>query len=159
MKILDNLLSRKDKEPPKYANEGRGKRILVVEDERNLMRLIAEVHLKRRGYEVRCAYNGRDALREIEKQIPDLIITDLRMPIMSGEELVKNIKANPDQRINEIPIIMLTAKVSDSEVFKGWQAGCFAYLTKPYNPLELFRFMREAFHPSDMYDTEKTYEI
>jgi len=158
--ILEKLLGKKVENVDPQSLEGYGKKVLVVEDNPPLLKLICEVHLKPRGYTVISKYNGRDAWLELERGFtPDIIITDLMMPIMNGEELVKKIKSSKNQRIKDIPIIMLTGKDRDEDVFKGWQSGCFAYLTKPYNPHELFTFMKQAFRPVEDFEGETVYDL
>src|SRR5438094_5646958 len=118
------------------------KKILAVDDERHIVRLV-EVNLARAGYQVVTAFDGREALQKVESEKPDLIVLDVMMPYMDGFEVLRNLKANPDTR--EIPVIMLTAKAQDADVFRGWQSGVDCYLTKPFNPMELLTFVKRIF--------------
>ena len=118
------------------------KRILAVDDERHIVRLI-QVNLERAGYEVMTAGDGLQALEVVAKDRPDLIVLDWMMPQLNGMETLKRLKANP--ATNNIPVIMLTAKSQDADVFKGWQSGCDCYLTKPFNPMELLAFVKRIF--------------
>lgn len=115
------------------------KRILAVDDERHIVRLV-QVNLERAGYEVDCAYDGREALEKVKQSKPDLIVLDVMMPHLDGFQVLKTLKANADTR--DIPVIMLTAKAQDQDVFRGWQSGVDSYLTKPFNPLELISFVQ-----------------
>jgi two-component system alkaline phosphatase synthesis response regulator PhoP len=118
------------------------KKILAVDDERHIVRLV-EVNLQRAGYEVVTAYDGREALEKVKSENPDLVVLDVMMPYMDGFEVLKHLKAEPETA--EIPVIMLTAKAQDADVFRGWQSGVDCYLTKPFNPMELLTFVKRIF--------------
>jgi two-component system alkaline phosphatase synthesis response regulator PhoP/two-component system response regulator VicR len=118
------------------------KKILAVDDERHIVRLV-EVNLQRAGYEVVTAFDGREALEKVKAETPDLVVLDVMMPYMDGFEVLKNLKADPVTA--EIPVIMLTAKAQDADVFRGWQSGVDCYLTKPFNPMELLTFVKRIF--------------
>ena len=118
------------------------KKILAVDDERHIVRLI-QVNLERAGYQVVTAYDGREALKKIEEEHPDLIVLDVMMPYMNGLETLKEIRANPQTR--NLPVIMLTAKAQDQDVFQGYSYGVDIYLTKPFNPVELLTFVKRIF--------------
>jgi two-component system, OmpR family, alkaline phosphatase synthesis response regulator PhoP len=118
------------------------KKILAVDDERHIVRLV-EVNLQRAGYEVVTAYDGREALEKVKTENPDLVVLDVMMPYMDGFEVLKNLKGDPTTA--DIPVIMLTAKAQDADVFRGWQSGVDCYLTKPFNPMELLTFVKRIF--------------
>ena len=118
------------------------KKILAVDDEKHIVRLV-QVNLERAGYEVVTASDGVEALEQVKNELPDMIVCDVMMPRMDGFEVLRRLKA--DQSTREIPVIMLTAKAQDADVFKGWQSGVDAYLTKPFNPMELLAFVRRIF--------------
>jgi two-component system, OmpR family, alkaline phosphatase synthesis response regulator PhoP len=118
------------------------KKILAVDDEKHIVRLV-EVNLQRAGYNVVTAYDGREALEKVKSEKPDLVVLDVMMPYMDGFEVLKNLKADPETA--EIPVIMLTAKAQDADVFRGWQSGVDCYLTKPFNPMELLTFVKRIF--------------
>ncbi len=101
------------------------------------------MNLERQGYEVLTAFDGKEALQKVEEERPDLVVLDVMMPYMDGFEVLQNLKRNPDTR--DIPVIMLTAKAQDADVFKGWQSGVDCYLTKPFNPMELISFVKRIF--------------
>ena len=133
------------------------RKILAVDDERHIVRLI-QVNLERSGYQVVTAFDGAEALKKVEAERPDLIVLDVMMPKMDGFEVLKRLQANPETR--DIPIIMLTAKAQDADVFRGWSSGVSAYLTKPFNPLELLTFIKRIFSGYDDYEGgEKTWEL
>ena len=118
------------------------KKILVVDDERHIVRLV-EVNLQRAGYDVLTAYDGVEALEKVASETPDMIVLDVMMPRMDGFEVLQNLQANPATA--DIPVIMLTAKAQDADIFKGWQSGVSSYLTKPFNPRELLTFVERIF--------------
>ncbi len=118
------------------------KKILVVDDEKHIVRLV-QVNLERAGYEVATAYDGVEALEKVEKENPDMIVLDVMMPRKDGFETLKELQANP--KTKDIPVIMLTAKAQDADIFKGWASGVSSYLTKPFNPRELLTFVDRIF--------------
>jgi two-component system alkaline phosphatase synthesis response regulator PhoP/two-component system response regulator VicR len=133
------------------------KKILAVDDERHIVRLV-QVNLERAGYEVITAFDGVEALRKVHDEKPDLIVLDVMMPQMDGFETLKNLKANPATR--DIPVIMLTAKAQDADVFRGWQSGVDCYLTKPFNPLELLTFVKRIFQSlEEMDEQDNVYDL
>lgn len=118
------------------------KRILVVDDERHIVRLV-QVNLERAGYEVLTAFDGVEALEKVKTEMPDMLVLDVMMPRMDGFEVLKNLQNDP--RYQNIPVIMLTAKAQDADIFKGWASGVSSYLTKPFNPRELLVFVERIF--------------
>lgn len=116
------------------------KRILVAEDEQDIQELI-EFTLRYGGYDVLNASNGKEALEITQKEQPDLVLMDIRMPVMSGLEACKFIKSNP--KTEKIPIVFLTAKGQKSEISEGLEAGAIDYLLKPFSPEELNKRLRE----------------
>jgi two-component system alkaline phosphatase synthesis response regulator PhoP/two-component system response regulator VicR len=122
------------------------RKILAVDDEKHIVRLV-QVNLERQGYEVVTANDGKEALKKVEEERPDLLVLDVMMPYMDGFEVLQNLRRNPETR--DIPVIMLTAKAQDADVFKGWQSGVDCYLTKPFNPMELISFVKRIFGSMD----------
>ena len=118
------------------------KKILAVDDERHIVRLV-QVNLERAGYQVVTAFDGKEALEKVEAENPDLVVLDVMMPYMDGFEVLQQLRKNPATR--ELPVIMLTAKAQDADVFRGWQSGVDCYLTKPFNPMELISFVKRIF--------------
>lgn len=110
------------------------KRLLVVDDEPNLLTAIAAV-LRGENYEVMTARHGRDALLQIAKSMPDLIVSDVRMPVMDGFKLARQLRVAPHTAL--IPIVFLTAKDETDDRVEGFRAGVDVYLTKPFEPNEL----------------------
>ena len=106
------------------------KLILIVEDEREIQLFLSE--LLKDTYKIITADNGIEALSKMKTEIPDLIITDVMMPIMGGIELCEKIKTN-DQTCH-VPIIMLTAKSTITQRIEGLESGANAYISKPFHP-------------------------
>jgi DNA-binding response OmpR family regulator len=107
------------------------KTILVVDDEIKITEVIKS-YLEAAGYTVLSAHNGTGALSLFEKNPPALIVLDLMLPDISGEDICRNIR-----RKSNVPIIMLTAKVDDADVISGLGIGADDYLTKPFSPKQL----------------------
>ena len=117
--------------------------VLVVDDEpmaRSMLRLI----LVRAGFEVREAEDGKAALSEVDRLLPDLMILDIMMPGIDGFEVCERLRA--DENTNSLPIIMLSAKTDTESVKRGLNLGANKYLTKPVGPDELTRHVREVLH-------------
>ena len=110
------------------------KRILVVEDQEDNRQIIRDM-LAQTDYEISEAENGEEALAEIAKQRPDLILMDIQLPIMDGYTATRRIKA--DRALRSIPIIAVTSYALSGEDKKAREAGCDDYIPKPYSPREL----------------------
>jgi two-component system alkaline phosphatase synthesis response regulator PhoP/two-component system response regulator VicR len=133
------------------------RKILVVDDERHIVRLV-QVNLERAGYQVVSAFDGKEALKKVDSEQPNLIVLDVMMPHMDGFEVLKRLRGNAATK--NIPVIMLTAKAQDADVFRGWASGVDCYLTKPFNPMELLTFVKRIFESYDeMERGDKTYEV
>ena len=110
------------------------KRVLVVDDNAGLLLAVSETLLAE-GYAVVTARRGREALVRIAERMPDLIISDIRMPGMDGFQLARNLRSAPHTRL--IPIVFLTAKDETADRVAGFRFGVDAYITKPFEPVEL----------------------
>jgi DNA-binding NarL/FixJ family response regulator len=110
------------------------KRILVVDDEAKLLRAVA-VTLREEGYEVSTASGGAEALVSASASVPDLVVSDIRMPRMDGYQLARALRSNP--RTELIPVVFLTAKSERRDRLAGIRSGVDAYLVKPFDPEEL----------------------
>ena len=107
-------------------------KILVAEDEPIMQKTIA-LRLRKDGHEVILADNGREAMDQIDRQMPDLIITDIMMPYSSGLEIVGKVKA----LTNKVPVIVLSAMGQENVVLEAFNLGADDYITKPFSPNEL----------------------
>ena len=106
------------------------KKILVSEDEYD-MRTLLTVQLETSGYSVFVAGDGQEGLDEIENVLPDLIILDLMLPKIGGYEVCAFLKS--DERYNQIPVLMLTARATDVDRCMGLQCGADEYMFKPFD--------------------------
>jgi DNA-binding response OmpR family regulator len=122
------------------------KKILAVDDEPSIRRLV-EVNLQRAGYAITTAPDGQEALNQIARERPDMVLLDVMMPRMDGFELLRRLKADPATA--GIPVLMLTARAQDADVFRGLQSGADFYLTKPFNPQELLIWVQRVFNAAN----------
>lgn len=109
-------------------------RLLLIDDDPNLVVLVKD-YLELRGYVVEAAKNGRDALRLLEKGLPNLIICDVMMPEMDGYTFVKQVRENP--QTSWLPILFLSAKGQMQDRVTGLSKGADVYMVKPFEPDEL----------------------
>ena len=114
-------------------------RILVVDDDRQIVRLV-QSYLEQAGMTTLAAYEGEQAMHLIRSERPDLIVLDLMLPRRDGWEITRQMRA--DERLANISILMLTARVEDSDKIEGLELGADDYLTKPFNPLEVVARVR-----------------
>ena len=108
--------------------------VLVVDDEPNIV-ISIKFLMKQKGYEVRTASNGEEALQALNEKVPDLILLDVMMPKPDGYEVCQKIRATAKWK--DIPVIMLTAKGREVEREKGFAMGADDYITKPFSTQEL----------------------
>jgi DNA-binding NarL/FixJ family response regulator len=114
-------------------------RLLVVDDDPGLLLAVSDT-LREEGYEVETARRGAEAMVRVAESLPDLIISDIRMPGMDGHALVRNLRSAPRTRL--VPIVFLTAKDETADRIAGFHTGVDAYLTKPFEPEELVAVVR-----------------
>ncbi len=122
---------------PFSAGTARGRmaaRILVVEDEAEIAALIA-YQLTREGYRVETALNGAAALDALHRDLPDVLVLDRMLPGVSGDDMLKAVRADPATRT--VPVLVLTAKREQVDRIQGFELGADDYLTKPFSPREL----------------------
>ncbi|HSI72811.1 MAG TPA: response regulator [Fimbriimonas sp.] len=131
-------------------------KILVCDDERHIVRLI-QVNLERQGYQVVTAFDGKEGLEKVRSEKPNLLVLDVMMPYMDGFEVLKNLRREADTE--DLPVIMLTAKAQDKDVFEGYHYGADMYLTKPFNPMELVTFVKRILGGKDDKDGSRRIDI
>jgi len=124
-------------------------RVLIVEDDKALADGLTRT-LRQSGYAVDHAETGELALRACAEEHYDLVVLDISLPGVDGFEVLQRLRRDPATR--DIPVIMLTAKASDADVFMGWQSGVDCYLTKPFHPLELLRFVARILEAQEEID-------
>jgi two-component system alkaline phosphatase synthesis response regulator PhoP len=121
------------------------RKILIVDDE-EIIRKFLRIHLDKLGYEVKEAADGEQAIEELGKDDFDLLICDILMPKKNGWEVVKEVKSN--SKTKRLPVILLTAKNEDSDMFKGYDLGANYYMTKPFTKAQLLYGLRLMFNGS-----------
>ncbi len=115
------------------------RRILVVDDDHEVVRLIS-AYLTQAGYETLAAYDGQTAVHMLRREQPDLVLLDLMLPGMDGWDITRLVRSDPT--LAHTPIIMLTARVDDTDKIVGLELGADDYVTKPYNPREVVARVR-----------------
>jgi two-component system cell cycle response regulator DivK len=116
------------------------KRIMVVEDQEDNRQILRDL-LGSNGYDLIEAWDGETALTTLASQRPDLILMDIQLPGIDGYEVTRRIKADPGLRA--IPIIAVTSYALSGDAEKAFEAGCDAYVTKPFSPRQLLAKIRE----------------
>ena len=122
------------------------RKILACDDEASILHLV-RANLERAGYQVVTAMDGREALGQVDRERPDLVILDVMMPYEDGFGVLQEIRRRPDTR--DLPVILLTAKYSDADAHRVWQEGADCFLTNPFNPEELLTFVGRIFEATD----------
>ncbi len=108
--------------------------ITLVDDDLEIVSLV-RVILEQEGFNVRCAYSGKDLFTGLEKEKPDLIILDVMMPEMDGLEVLRRLKAAPET--SSIPVILLTVLNQHEDLLAGYKTGADYYMTKPFTRTQL----------------------
>ena len=112
--------------------------VLIADDDPDIRAVLA-LNLELSGYSVTLAEHGGQAGELARSVLPDLIVLDVMMPVSDGFDILKELKA--DEATKDIPVVMLTARASDTDVWAGWQAGATYYMTKPFDPDHLLQFI------------------
>lgn len=116
------------------------KKIMVVDDEPDILKVVI-FRVKRLGHEVITATNGQEALDTAHKEKPDLILLDIRLPVMDGYEVCRRIKT--DEKLKHIPIVFLTASSASKIAEKTKELKANDYLIKPFDPEELLKKIKK----------------
>ncbi|MFN0072886.1 MAG: response regulator [Chloroflexota bacterium] len=121
------------------------RRVLVVDDDENIVKLVS-MYLEKDGYRVERAHDGRDAIAQFRRTKPDIVVLDLMLPEIDGLGVCRSIREQSD-----VPIIMLTARTTESDKLIGLDQGADDYVTKPFSPRELLARIRAVLRraPSD----------
>ena len=112
--------------------------VVVADDERDIADLLT-LNLVLEGYQVETVYDGEAALETIRRLSPDFVLLDVMMPKMDGLDVLRALRA--DEVTRGIPVIMLTAKAGDDDVWAGWEAGANYYLTKPFDLDQVIKYL------------------
>lgn len=108
--------------------------LLIADDDEDILTLV-QLRLSRSGYDVVVARDGEEALRLTRERQPDLAVLDWTMPKLSGIEVLRGIRSEPETAA--IPVVLLTARASEADIAEGLAAGANGYVTKPFSPQEL----------------------
>jgi CheY-like chemotaxis protein len=122
-----------------------GKKILIVDDE-EIIRKVLRINLLKWGYEVSEATDGVKALEQLGNDNYELLICDILMPNKNGWDVLKEMRSNP--KTKDIPVIVLTAKNEDADMFKGYELGTNYYMTKPFTKNQLLYALKLMFGES-----------
>jgi two-component system alkaline phosphatase synthesis response regulator PhoP len=117
--------------------------IIVVEDDAQIRRVV-EGYLQQDGYQVRTAVDGLSALALIQRERPALVILDIMLPGMDGMQIARHLRSSDNPTIANVYIIMLTARVDETDRILGLELGADDYVTKPFSPRELVARVRSA---------------
>jgi DNA-binding response OmpR family regulator len=141
--VLDNARRRRHHSPEEATltrvTQGLG-RVLVVDDDEVIRRLIA-VNLQLEGFAVATAVDGQDCLDKVTDIAPDVITLDVMMPRLDGWETAVQLRESPETA--HIKVILITARAQEDDKIRGSTVGADAYLTKPFDPDEMIRVVRE----------------
>ncbi|MDY3005502.1 response regulator transcription factor [Anaerococcus sp. AGMB00486] len=121
-------------------------KILIIEDEAGISKIIKS-YLEKEDYEVYQAYDGEEGLKIFQQNEIDLVLLDLMIPKISGEEVIKEIRNK-----SEIPVIMVTAKVNEDDIVNGLKLGADDYMTKPFSPKELIQRIKTVLRRIEKYN-------
>jgi DNA-binding response OmpR family regulator len=127
-------------------------KILIVDDDETMVNLLATI-LEIEGFTAWKALDGQSALDLISRELPDLVLLDIMMPGIDGFEVLARLRSDP--RTEELPVIMLTARSDDRDIFEGWKKGADEYVTKPFDPRKLMEVIRGVLRSSHEERMEK----
>lgn len=129
--------------------------ILVVDDEKRMVRFI-RLNLEQDGFKVISAFNGTEALEQVRKNLPDLVLLDVMMPDLDGFEVLRKIR-----QASNVPVIMLTAKGEEEDRIRGLELGADDYITKPFSPREMVSRVKAVLRRTEDFnvDTSKVIEV
>jgi DNA-binding response OmpR family regulator len=111
--------------------------IMLIADDNRQITSILEEYAKKEGYEVKIAYDGRQALEAFEKHKPYVVLLDVMMPMIDGFEVCRRIR-----KVSNVPVIMITARGEDFEKIMGLDIGADDYIVKPFSPAEVMARVR-----------------
>jgi DNA-binding response OmpR family regulator len=124
--------------------------ILVVDDEKRIVRFI-RLNLEQDGFKVISAFNGTEALEQVRRNLPNLVLLDVMMPDIDGFDVLKKIRL-----ASSVPVIMLTAKGEEDDRIKGLELGADDYITKPFSPRELVSRVKAVLRRTEAFSGDPT---
>ena len=120
-------------------------RVLVVDDDPVIQRLM-QVNLEMEGYEVALAADGQQAIDRARELRPDVILLDVMMPVKDGWQVAAEIRDDPE--LSATKVVFLSARAQDADVQRGTDLGVAAYITKPFDPIDLMELVAELTEPA-----------
>lgn len=124
-----------------------GKKVLVVDDEIHIVHVVA-IKLRNNGYDVTTASNGAEALELALQNKPDIVVTDFQMPVMTGLELIKQLRGN--ELTKDVPVVMLTARGFAIEDEQKEDLKISEFISKPFSPKELLRNIEDILYNKEV---------
>ena len=113
-------------------------RVLWADDD-PMIRSVMATNLEAEGFEVQTVADGDEAYEAAVRSCPDILVLDIMMPGRDGYTVLRDLRLNPATA--EVPVVLLSAKATDAEVWEGWKSGADYYITKPFDPTELTSFI------------------
>jgi DNA-binding response OmpR family regulator len=126
---------------PRRVTLAAAPKILVIDDDPSVRRMVKDT-LELEGFDVAVAGDGYAGLRQIELERPDCVVLDVMMPGLDGHGVLTRIRANGGRHL---PVVMLTAAADDGQAWQAWTEGVDYFLSKPFDPEELLRFLDYLF--------------
>ncbi|HLG01219.1 MAG TPA: response regulator [Acidimicrobiia bacterium] len=117
-------------------------KVLIVDDEPEI-RDLCKVNLEFAGHDVVTAANGQEAIDYLAGDRPDFVFLDLMMPDVDGWDVLRAIREA--ESTADVPVVLLTARAAEEDQIRGWEAGIFDYIVKPFNPLSLAEWVEQAY--------------
>jgi len=127
--------------------------ILVVDDEEEIQQLM-DYTLSKEGYRVRCVGSGEEALTEVRRSLPDVVVLDLMLPGMDGLEVCRRLRREPES--SQVPIVILSAKGEEADIVVGLELGADDYITKPFSSRVLLARIRAVLRRKQVEVPEET---
>ena len=122
------------------------KRILIVEDEEDILELLSEIFSDLGYYRILCARDGEEALRIARRDSPDIILLDIRLPKISGYDVCKSVKSDP--AMSHTKVLIISGMTQNSDRRKAWEMGADGYITKPFDSIALVERIEELLSSS-----------
>lgn len=116
------------------------RKIVIVDDDPYIL-MSLEFLMKKSGYEVLVARNGKEAMEVINKMLPELVLLDIMMPDVDGYSICAQIKSS--KKLKDIKVIFISAKTKEADIKKGYDAGASLYITKPFSTRELMKQVKD----------------
>jgi DNA-binding response OmpR family regulator len=128
-----------DSAAPTAPNHRRGSVRVLWADDDPMIRSVMATNLEAEGFDVQTVADGDEAYEAAVLSCPDIVVLDIMMPGRDGYAVLRDLRLNPSTAA--VPVVLLSAKATDAEVWEGWKAGADYYMTKPFDPTELTSFI------------------